>query len=128
MGTSNNPVVPAQAGTQSFQVLENTMGWIPAPTLKHAGAGPHLKTRWGRPRWNDELLRLIEVPKFETQARVRLKGQKCLEMPANASVSLFRSSQRRFRDIVGFQCAAAGRTLPRRTAIAMVFHDDRIAK
>ena len=29
-GTSNNPVVPAQAGTQSFQVLENTMDWIPA--------------------------------------------------------------------------------------------------
>ena len=30
MGTSNNPVVPAQAGTQSVQVLENTMDWIPA--------------------------------------------------------------------------------------------------
>ena len=29
-GTSINPVVPAQAGTQSFQVLENTMDWIPA--------------------------------------------------------------------------------------------------
>ena len=29
-GTSNNPVVPAQAGTQSVQVLENTMDWIPA--------------------------------------------------------------------------------------------------
>ena len=30
MGISNNPVVPAQAGTQSVQVLENTMDWIPA--------------------------------------------------------------------------------------------------
>ena len=30
MGTSNNPVVPAQAGTQSAQVLENTVDWIPA--------------------------------------------------------------------------------------------------
>ena len=38
-GTSNNPVVPAGpapacfkvgAGTQSVQVLENTMDWIPA--------------------------------------------------------------------------------------------------
>ena len=29
-GTSKNPVVPAQAGTQSVQVLENTMDWIPA--------------------------------------------------------------------------------------------------
>ena len=30
MGTSNNLVVPAEAGTQSVQVLENTMDWIPA--------------------------------------------------------------------------------------------------
>ena len=28
--TSNNPVVPAQAGTQSVEVLENAMDWIPA--------------------------------------------------------------------------------------------------
>ena len=27
---NNNPVVPAQAGTQSVQVLEITMDWIPA--------------------------------------------------------------------------------------------------
>ena len=30
LGTSKNPVVPAYARTQSFQVLENTMDWIPA--------------------------------------------------------------------------------------------------
>ena len=39
---NNNPVVPAQAGTQSVQVLENTMDWIPVaacPRMIESGAG-----------------------------------------------------------------------------------------